>query len=207
MSRLPTRTYLVYWAELSITPQIREGKLRSQGAFDVYIDAGEFGAVLVPLLAWLWSDKKSRVAALLGIDRGSHHDSRCNSSTPLLALAAALLGYVSGLSAARCDVFRWALVFALVGLHLVMKGPVWALIARIDLTGSSSGYHRYYLVDNFIRHFSDWWLLGYKDFGSLGMGHVGPVRPVCRGWLDRRADNIRHFPRNSLPQLWRAWQC
>ena len=30
---------------LSTTPQIREGKLRSQGAFDVYIDAGEFGAV------------------------------------------------------------------------------------------------------------------------------------------------------------------
>ena len=65
-------------------------------------------------------------------------------------------------------VFRWALVLTLLGLHLVMKGPVWSLIARIDLTGSSSGYHRYYLVDNFIRHFSDWWLLGYKDFGSWG---------------------------------------
>ena len=40
-------------------------------------------------------------------------------------------------------------------LHLVMNGPVWSLIARVDLTGSSSSYHRYYLLDNCIRHFSD----------------------------------------------------
>ena len=72
---------------LSITPQIREGKLRSQGAFDVYIDAGEFGAVLVPLLVWLWSDKKSRVAALLGMTGATTMILCCNSSTPLLALA------------------------------------------------------------------------------------------------------------------------
>ena len=49
-----------------------------------------------------------------------------------------------------------------------MKAPVWALITHIDLTGSSSGYHRYYLVDDCIRHFSDWWLLGYKDYDKWG---------------------------------------
>jgi len=63
---------------------------------------------------------------------------------------------------------RWALVVALVVLHLVMKAPVWALITHIDLTGSSSSYHRFYLVDNCIRHFSDWWLLGYKDYDRWG---------------------------------------
>ena len=56
----------------------------------------------------------------------------------------------------------------LVALHLVMNAPVWSLIARIDLTGSSSGYHRYMLVDNCIRHFSDWWLLGYKYYDTWG---------------------------------------
>jgi hypothetical protein len=63
---------------------------------------------------------------------------------------------------------RWGLVALLVGLHLVMKGPVWSLIAKIDLTGGSSSYHRYYLVDNCIRHFSDWWLLGCKNYGDWG---------------------------------------
>jgi hypothetical protein len=49
-----------------------------------------------------------------------------------------------------------------------MKAPVWAIIGRIDLTGSSSGYHRYMLVDNCIRHFSDWWLIGTKHYNEWG---------------------------------------
>jgi hypothetical protein len=49
-----------------------------------------------------------------------------------------------------------------------MKAPVWALIARIDLTGSSSGTHRYMLVDNFMRHFRDWWIVGFKDYNTWG---------------------------------------
>jgi hypothetical protein len=151
-----------------ITPQIREGKLRSQGAFEVYIDAGVFGAVLIPLLVWLWSDKRSRVATYLGMVGSLTMILTCNSSTPLLALAGGILGLCLWHFRKKMRIFRWALVLTLVALHLVMKGPVWALIARVDLTGSSSGYHRYYLVDRCIQHFSDWWLLGYKDFGSWG---------------------------------------
>ena len=63
---------------------------------------------------------------------------------------------------------RWSLALILVVLHLVMHGPVWSLIARVDLTGSSSSYHRYYLLDNCIRHFSDWWLLGYRYYNLWG---------------------------------------
>jgi hypothetical protein len=62
------------------------------------------------------------------------------------------------------------LVIMLVGLHMVMKAPVWALIARIDLTGSSSGDQRYALVDMCIRHFSDWWLLGTRYYNTWGWG-------------------------------------
>jgi hypothetical protein len=49
-----------------------------------------------------------------------------------------------------------------------MHGPVWSLIAKIDLTGGSSSYHRYYLVDDCIRHFGDWWLLGCANYGDWG---------------------------------------
>jgi hypothetical protein len=49
---------------------------------------------------------------------------------------------------------------------MVMKAPVWFLLARIDLTGGSSGYHRAELVDQCIRHFWDWWLIGTKDAGT-----------------------------------------
>jgi hypothetical protein len=49
-----------------------------------------------------------------------------------------------------------------------MKAPVWHLIARIDITGGSSSWHRYMLVDQCIRHFGDWWLIGVKDTSVWG---------------------------------------
>jgi hypothetical protein len=63
---------------------------------------------------------------------------------------------------------RWGIVTALLLLALIMKAPVWFIIAHIDLTGGSSGYHRAELVDQFIRHFSSWWLIGTKDAGTWG---------------------------------------
>jgi hypothetical protein len=63
---------------------------------------------------------------------------------------------------------RWGIVGALIALHLVMKAPVWYLIAHIDIVGGSSSDHRAYLVDLFIRHIGDWWLLGTN--GNLNWG-------------------------------------
>ena len=40
-------------------------------------------------------------------------------------------------------------------LHLIMKAPVWALIMRLNLSGSD--YHRYQLIDHTIGNFGDWW--------------------------------------------------
>jgi hypothetical protein len=153
---------------VSITPQVRDGKLRSQGAFGVFIDAGVFGAILVPLLVWLWSEVKSRVAAALGLAGATAMILTCNSSTPILAGAGGIVGLCFWPLRRQMRLFRRVVVLTLTALHLVMNGPVWALIARVDLTGASSGYHRYYLVDNLIRHFSDWWLLGYKDYNTWG---------------------------------------
>src|ERR1019366_300329 len=45
---------------------VRDGSVRAQGPFQVYLSAGEYGATLLPLLVWLWWDGKSRVAAILG---------------------------------------------------------------------------------------------------------------------------------------------
>jgi hypothetical protein len=148
--------------------QVREGKIRSQGAFGVYIEAGIFGANLIPLFVWLWSDGRARGAATLGIIGATTMVITCNSSTPLLGYAAAILGFCLWPLRGQMRLIRRTLAATLIGLHVVMKAPVWSLIARIDLTGSSSGYHRYYLVDNCIRHFSDWWLLGYKDYANWG---------------------------------------
>jgi hypothetical protein len=147
---------------------VREGRARSCGAFEVYITAGVFGATLLPLFVWLWASGRSKVGACLGMLGGAVIAVTSNASTSLLACAAAIVAFCFWPLRKSMRAVRWVLVVSLVGLHLVMKAPVWALIARVDLTGSSSGFHRYMLVDGCIRHFSDWWLMGVKNYDTWG---------------------------------------
>ena len=91
-----------------------------------------------------------------------------NSSTSLLAIAATVLAIVLWPLRRHMTLIRRGFWLMLLGLHLAMHAPVWDLIGRIDLTGSSSGYHRQALVDNCIRHFSDWWLIGYRHYEQWG---------------------------------------
>ena len=55
----------------------------------------------------------------------------------------------------------------MLGLALVMKAPVWFIIARVDFIGGH-GWDRAALIDAAVRHFSDWWLLGTKSNASWG---------------------------------------
>jgi hypothetical protein len=58
----------------------------------------------------------------------------------------------------------------LVCLQLVMNSPVYSLIARIDIIGGSTGWHRYALIDAAIREFRTWWLLGIDSTAAWGHG-------------------------------------
>lgn len=146
---------------------IRDGSIRSEGVLGC-ISAGAFAGALIPLFLWLCTERKCRMLACAGLAGATAMVFTSNSSTSLLALAATALAIFFWPLRKQMRLVRWALSLTLVALHLVMKEPVWALITHIDLTGSSSSYHRYYLVDNCIRHFSDWWLLGYKDYDKWG---------------------------------------
>ena len=146
---------------------IRAGKIRSDGVMGAGY-AGTLAGGLIPLFLWLCSERKSRMAMYAAIAGATAMVFAANSSTPPLALASSLLGLALWPLRKKMRLVRRGLAATLVGLHLVMHGPVWSLIARVDLTGSSSSYHRYYLVDNCIRHFRDWWLLGFKYYNLWG---------------------------------------
>ena len=99
---------------------------------------GAFGATLVPLLVCLWSDGESRFVACLGMAGATAMTLTSNSSTPVLAYVAGIIGLCFWPFRRQMRIFRWGLALTLIGLDLVMKAPVWALIGRVDLTGSSS---------------------------------------------------------------------
>lgn len=148
--------------------EVRNGSIRSQGAFLHSIPAGAYGATLVPLLIWLWSDAKSRKIVLLGLLGASVMTVTCHSSTTLGCYAGGIFALCLWPLRKQMRLIRWGLALTLIGLHLVMKGPVWSLLEHIDLTGSSESFHRYQLIDTFIRHFGEWWLLGTQNNGSWG---------------------------------------
>lgn len=146
---------------------VRNGRIRAGGTLGC-LHAGAFAGVLIPLFFWLWTEGKSRMAACGGLIGATAMVITSSSSTSYLALGASLGGLAFWPFRERMRVVRWGLVCILVGLHIVMKAPVWALIQRIDLTGASSGNQRYMLVDMTIRNFSDWWLVGTKEYVKWG---------------------------------------
>jgi hypothetical protein len=147
----------------------RDGKLRAIGCFSHPILAGTFGAVLLPVFVGLWwKDRKYRKIAVLGMVSSTVMTLACNSSTPMLAYLAGVLALCMWPVRQWMRVVRWGILLTLVSLHLVMKNPVWHLITRIDLSGGSSSWHRFMLVDQCIRHFGDWWLMGVKDTSAWG---------------------------------------
>lgn len=151
-----------------VVPEIREGKIRSQGPFSHELTAGCFAATLIPLFVMLWKSGKSKLMASIGLVGATVMTITSNSSTPLLAYVSGVLGIVLWPIRRKMKNVRQGLVLALVGLAMVMKAPVWFIISHIDLTGGSSGYHRAVVIDAFIRHFWDWWLIGVKETGSWG---------------------------------------
>jgi hypothetical protein len=148
---------------------VRDDRFRAQGPFSHSILAGTFGAVLIPLFVALWwRGRKYRKIAVLGVISATVITLACNSSTPVLGYAAGVLALCLWPLRQWMRAVRWGIALTLVGLHLVMKAPVWHLISRIDITGGSSSWHRFMLVDQCIRHFGDWWLIGVKDTSVWG---------------------------------------
>jgi hypothetical protein len=157
---------------------IRDGKLRAEGVMGC-IYAGAFAGAAIPLFVWLLKEGRSRLAAYAGLAGATAMVMTSNSSTSWLALFGGLLGLAFWPLRKRMRLIRRGFALTLVALHLAMRGPVWSLIARVDLTGSSSGYHRYELVDNCIRHFSQWWLIGFKNYNDWGFC----MFDLCDQWV------------------------
>jgi hypothetical protein len=153
---------------MRVVPEMRDGLVRAQATFSHPLLAGTFGATLLPLFFLYWNKGKSKAVAILGILGATIMVICASSSTPFLAYAAGIGAVCFWPFRKQMRLFRWGIVIALVGMQLIMKAPVWFVIGHISLFGSSSSDHRAYLIDVFIRHFSDWWLVGTNSAGNWG---------------------------------------
>jgi hypothetical protein len=149
--------------------QERAGRMRCQATFLHPVLAGTFGAALLPLFAacW-WQDGSLKKLAVVGCVAATVMTVTAGSGGPFATYAAVLLALTLWPLRHHMRPIRWGLLLSAIALHLVMQAPVWGLIARIPLVRGASGYHRYILLDAFIRHIGDWWLVGTKTTESWG---------------------------------------
>ncbi|MFZ5998417.1 MAG: hypothetical protein ACOYW7_13180 [Nitrospirota bacterium] len=139
-------------------PAIREGKIRAQGPFSHSILAGTIGAVSIPLMIGLWH--RYRKEAMAGIYACLVMVITSASSGPIISTTVGIGALMMWRFRHRMRLIRWLAVFGIIGLDLIMKAPVYYLIARIDLTGGSTGWHRARLIESAFQHLSEWWLAG-----------------------------------------------
>ncbi len=147
---------------------VRDGAVRAQGPFTGPIPAGTFGATLLCLFVWLWRSGTSPFIGVIAVTGSVVMAVTSASSTPLIALPVGILAISFWPLRKEMRIVRWGIVGLLVSLQLAMKAPVWMLINHIDLVGGNSGYHRAMIIDQFVRHFGDWWLIGVQSTATWG---------------------------------------
>lgn len=137
---------------------VRGGEIRAQGPFSHPILAGSIGAGSLPLMAALW--QRRRALALAGAGAALAMVVACGSSGPLLSAGIAVAALCAWPMRTHMRALRWSAVAAYVVLDAVMQAPAYYLLARVDLTGNSTSWHRAALIQAAIDHFPEWWLAG-----------------------------------------------
>lgn len=151
-----------------IIPDIRNGHVRCRGVFEQEIIASTFGGTLVPLFIWLWTASRAKIAAIVGLIASVIITLTASSSTGISAAALGIGTLCLWPLRKYVRLVLYGLVAAILGLALVMKAPVWFALAHVDFAGGSTGWDRANLIDQCIRHFGSWWLVGTADNGTWG---------------------------------------
>ncbi len=139
----------------------RDGRFRCQGPFRHPILAGTFAATLLPLMLGLWfHEETQKWRASLGMLSTAFSSFVAASSGAVLTVFAACVGFALWPMRRQMRWFRWGILLAVIGLSTVMKAPVWFLIAKISDVVGGTGWHRSYLIDQAIRHFTQWCWIG-----------------------------------------------
>jgi len=137
---------------------VREGKVRASGPFGISILTGNVGGVSFPLMMLL--RRQHLQFALVGLVACGLIVFSSASSGPYMSLFAGLTALILWRWRQRMGHIRMAVIGVILSLAVVMEAPIWFLIARIDIAGGSTSWHRAQLMDQAMKHIGEWWLVG-----------------------------------------------
>jgi hypothetical protein len=139
-------------------PNIREGKIRAQGPFAHSILGGTVGAVFLPVCVGLWH--RYPLGAMAGSMACMAIVITSTSSGPLLSAIFSIGALLMWSLRHRMKAVRTFFLSIYLLLMVAMEAPPYYLMARIDLSGGSTGYHRARLIESSMDHLNEWWLYG-----------------------------------------------
>jgi hypothetical protein len=180
VERLTGRNPMATFGAVAASTWIRGGKMRVQGPYPHVILAGAYWAMTIPL--FIASSRRggaNKPLMFLATICGIVIVLLCSSSTPLVSL---FIGFAASILYYQRDIANRLKIFilgAICGLTLYWNKPIWYLLSRIDFTGGSTGYFRYFLIDSFVRHWKEWLLIGTKTTANWGEGLVD----VCNQYV------------------------
>ena len=167
-----TRNNIFYF--LGGVPQIteiREGRLRCQGPYPHPILAGCFWASLCPIIAARWfTPSLSKTLTILAVPCAVICVILSGSSTPLMGLIFVCIGFAMFPLRRNMMSVRWAILGLMVCLQLTLKGNIWSLIAKVNIVGGSTGWHRSNLMEQAYNHLHEWFLLGTNSTSHWAWG-------------------------------------
>jgi hypothetical protein len=180
VERFTGRNPMAIFGAVAATTWVRGGKMRVQGPYPHVILAGAYWAMNIPLFIAASSERGTKkplmiLAAICGITIVV----LCSSSTPLVSLMVGLAAVVLYYQRNITNRLKIVMLAAICGLMLYWNKPIWFLLSRIDFTGGSTGYFRYFLIDSFVRHWKEWILIGTKTTANWGEGLVD----VCNQYV------------------------
>jgi hypothetical protein len=146
---------------------IREGEVRAAGSFLHPSLLGTLGGSFLTLYLSLWLSKMGRFVAACGIVLCLMLVLASNSGAPLACIFVTGVGWACWPLRTRMRMVRYGMVLTLVALAVVMKAPIWYLLARFSELTGGDGYHRSYLLDISFRNLDKWWLAGMPIADTL----------------------------------------
>jgi hypothetical protein len=138
----------------------RGGRLRCQGSFRHASLLGTLGASFLPLYIAMAASRLHRRLAIVGVGLCLAIVWASNSGGPASCVAVGILGWLMWRFRTQMRLFRWGLVAMIAALALVMKAPVWYLLARASSVTGGGGYHRAYLIGAAFKNLDQWGLAG-----------------------------------------------
>jgi hypothetical protein len=166
-----------------VTPMVREGRIRAFGPFTHPILTGTVGAVTFPLVFGI--RRHHPRTAYLGGGVCLFIVVASSSSGPLLSLAAGMGALWAWRFRQYAQLFRRACVAGYLALEVIMRDPAYYIIARMDVIGGSTGWHRAALIEASIKHLNEWWL-GGTDYTRHWL-------PTGVSWSAKHTDITSHY--------------